>query len=95
MGATAMTRYRLAILSRLVAAFGGGHVLTSLGVALASRWSPQIPAGAILWATMAGFLAYPVIVMMVFHARSAGRAWLWISGCSAIAALLIQARPGL
>jgi hypothetical protein len=42
----------------------------------------------LLATTMASFLVYAAIVMAVFHARSAVRAWMWL----AVAAVLPPVR---
>lgn len=82
-------RYRFTVLSRILAGLGGGYVLTSLTVVLVSLCLPGSRASAVVWATMAGFLVYALVIMAVFHARSVVRAWGWIIGMSMPLALLI------
>jgi hypothetical protein len=74
---------RWSIASRVLAASIGGYALTSLltlalPLALASLGID--PAQALLAATTASFLVYAGIIMAVFHARSAARAWAWLAG---------------
>jgi hypothetical protein len=69
---------RWSIASRVLAAIGGGYALISLltlalPLALAPLGINQ--AQVLLAATTASFLIYVAIVMAVFHARSAARAW--------------------
>ncbi len=85
---TSNGRYRLAVLSRIVAGFGGGYLVTWLVVGLLSLCLPGSRASAVLLATMPAFLIYALIVMAVFHARSGLRAWLWIAGVAALLAFL-------
>lgn len=86
---TANLRYRLSVASRVLAGFGGGYALTSLLVALLPILLPGNRAVILLWSTMTGFLIYAAIIMAVFHARSATRAWLWIIGASMPQAILL------
>lgn len=91
-GDQSMTRdwqYRLTVLSRTVAGFGGGYVLTSLIVGFLSLCLPGHRASSVLFATMPAFLIYALVVMTVFHVRSVVRAWIWIACGSALIALLI------
>lgn len=87
--------HRFTVLSRILAGFGGGYVLTSLAMVLASLSLPGSKASAVLVATMPGFLIYALIVMAVFHARDMVRTWIWIgvvAGFLAIAVLLLENR---
>ncbi len=82
MTATKSARRRWSIASRVVAASLGGYALTSLltlalPLALASLGIDR--AQALLAVTTASFLLYAAIVMAVFHARSAARAWAWLT----------------
>ena len=69
---------RWCVASRVIAAVLGGYVLTSL-VSIAGALLLSIAgvnkAEAVLAMTMGSFLIYAAIVMAVFHARSARRAW--------------------
>lgn len=75
-------RRRWSIAARVLAASVGGYALTSLlnlalPLALASFGVNQ--AQALLATTTASFLIYAAIIMAVFHARSAARAWAWLA----------------
>jgi hypothetical protein len=83
-------RRRWSIASRVLAAVVGGYALTSLlTLALPLGLAPLgvNQAQALLAATTASFVAYAAIVMTVFHARSAARAWIGMT----IAALPLAA----
>ncbi|MFT3803130.1 MAG: iron transporter [Burkholderiaceae bacterium] len=73
--------------SRVLAGFGGGYALVSLLTAVLARALPWDSASAALVATMPSFLIYAAVVMTVFHARSASRAWLWLACAAAPLAL--------
>ena len=69
---------RWSVASRVLAAAGGGYALTALttlALSLALTWVGAGRAEAVLASTMASFLLYAAIVMAVFHARTAKRAW--------------------
>ncbi|WDZ97536.1 DUF3649 domain-containing protein [Herbaspirillum sp. WKF16] len=72
-GPTAM--YRLAVLSRIVAAVACGYALAALCTALLAAWLPMARADAAMTATMLSFLIYTCAVIWVFAARDAWRAW--------------------
>lgn len=70
--------HRWQVGSRVLAASVGGYgvsarALSWLALALPTAGVP--PAVAVLAATLASFVLYPLIVLGVFSARSAGRAW--------------------
>lgn len=87
--------YRWSVASRTLAGVGGGYAVTSLfNLALplmlgaAGVNAPQ----ALLATTMSSFLLYAAIILAVFQARSATRAWAWLIGAAlplAAAALLL------
>jgi hypothetical protein len=88
-------RYRAGVVSRTLAAFAGGYALTSLLVVALSLWLPMGKGDAVLTATMASFLIYTLVIMLVFSVKTALRAWLWLAGLSAVASapwLLLLAR---
>lgn len=70
-----LLRYRLSVASRVLAGFGGGYAITSMFVAVVPMLMPGQRAVALLWTNMFSFFLYAAIVMAVFHARSAVRAW--------------------
>lgn len=77
-------RYRLAVLSRTVAAIGGGYGLSALVAAALAVSLPTTRAEAAMTGTLAAFVVYPVAVMWVFATANALRAWTGL----ALAALL-------
>ncbi|MCP1469671.1 ABC-type transport system involved in multi-copper enzyme maturation permease subunit [Sphingobium sp. OAS761] len=69
---------KLSLASRALAAIAGGYVLASLVTAAIALLLGRLgvsQAQALLAATMASFPLYAAIIMAVFHARSAARAW--------------------
>lgn len=77
-------RYRLAVLSRTVAAIGGGYGLSALVAAALAVSLPTTRAEAAMTGTLVAFVVYPLAVMWVFATASAWRAWTGL----ALAALL-------
>ncbi|MGY1489093.1 DUF3649 domain-containing protein [Methylobacillus pratensis] len=69
-------RYRLAVASRIVAAVVAGYALASAVSILFALLLPVSRAEAVLASTMLSFAVYAGIVIWVFHARSATRAWI-------------------
>ncbi|MBB5391982.1 MULTISPECIES: DUF3649 domain-containing protein [unclassified Herbaspirillum] len=69
-------RYRLAVLSRIAAAIGGGYALAGLCTALLAAWLPMARADAVMTATMLSFSIHACAVIWVFAARDAWRAWI-------------------
>lgn len=71
-------RRRWSIASRVLAAVFGGYALTSLltlALPLALGRAGLSQAQVLLAATTASFIIYAAIIMAVFSARSAKRAW--------------------
>ena len=97
----ANARHRWSAISRVLAAVVGGYALTSLStlsVPLLLSAAGLGQAQALHATTMAGFLVYAGIVLAVFHARSATRAWTWLAATAVppgivIALLLPEAVP--
>ncbi|MCX5462696.1 DUF3649 domain-containing protein [Alcaligenes faecalis subsp. parafaecalis] len=81
-------RYRLQVLSRIVAAIIGGYVLTSAITVLLTLIWPLPRSEAVLSANMLSFIWYTVAVIWVFSAGSALRAWAGLLLTSALIALL-------
>ena len=69
------SRYRAGVLSRTVAAIGGGYVLSALVAAALALALPTSRAEAAMTGTLTAFVVYPVAVMWVFACASALRAW--------------------
>jgi len=63
------------LLSRIVAAIGGGYALAAVA-SVAALALPMDKPQAVLAGTMASFLVYTGAVVWVFAVRSATRAWL-------------------
>ncbi len=85
-------KHRLAVTSRIIAGALGGYVLTSLiavALFLLLRGQGLARDEALLAPTLVSFVIYAGIVMAVFHARSATRAWLWVIGASVPIAVLL------
>lgn len=77
------------VLSRTVAAIIGGYGFVSLMnmlVPLAFLALGQDQGNTLLWTTIASFPLFAVVIMGAFHARSARRAWLWITGLNLLIA---------
>ncbi|QEI09132.1 DUF3649 domain-containing protein [Pigmentiphaga aceris] len=87
-----MLRYRLSVLSRVVAASVGAYAVTSLisaAFALALPWvTGASRADAVMLATMLSFAVYTMVALWVFCVRTALRAWIGL-GCVAVAAGLV------
>ncbi len=83
--------YRWQVASRVLAAFGGGYVLTSLVAANAALLLPRLSsatqAESVLMATMCSFVLYACIILWAFATSSASRAWLGIGTASALAGM--------
>ena len=73
----------LPLISRIVAAVGGGYALAAL-TSVAAVALPLAKTEAVLAGLLASFVVYTAAVIWVFAARSARRAW---------AGLLIAALP--
>ncbi|WP_159915435.1 DUF3649 domain-containing protein [Pantoea sp. 18069] len=76
-----MTRYRLAVVSRALAAVGGGYALasaTAAGVGLFLAQTGSTRTDAVMWATMLSFIAQACAALWAFGCKSALRAWLGI-----------------
>jgi len=80
------------LLSRILAAVVGGYGLTTIATLLASLLLPFLGVQreeALFAATMASFLLFAAIILCIFHAASATRAWLWLAGFAAPAGILL------
>ncbi len=72
-------RYRLSVVSRVIAAFGGGYALTSLLVIAGTILFSQMGVGgpeAALATSLVSFPVYAAVILAVFQARSTFRAWI-------------------
>ena len=83
--------HRRSVTSRTLAAVVGGYTLTSLltlAVPLLFSAASLSLAQTLHATTMAGFLVYAGIVIAVFHARSATRAWAWLAFASVLSGIV-------
>ena len=71
-----IARYRLMVASRILAAVVVGYALTSAVSILLALLLPVSKAEAVLASTMLSFAIYAAVVIWVFQARSAARAWV-------------------
>ncbi|MBS0221310.1 MAG: DUF3649 domain-containing protein [Proteobacteria bacterium] len=65
------------LLSRIVAAVAGGYGLAAL-TSVASMALPMRRTEAVLTGMLSSFVVYTIVVICVFAARSATRAWTWL-----------------
>lgn len=89
--------YRWAVLSRVIAAFGGGYALTSAAVVLLSLLWPLPRAQAVMAASMLSFAFYTGFILWAFHARDLRFVWgIGLTGTAtlALAAWLLGAGGG-
>lgn len=89
---TDTARHRWSVASRAVAAVVGGYALTSLlntAVPLLLAAAGINLSQALLATATGSFLVYAAIIMAVFHARSAARAWAWLAVASIPQALIV------
>lgn len=85
-------RYRLGVLSRILAAALGGYALTSALTTLLLAALMSMPdVQARVSALKPGFLIYLPILLWVFHARSATRAWVWLAAWTGMASAVCWA----
>lgn len=96
MNRTGPNAARWSIASRTLAAAFGGYALTSLATIALPLLFETIGmdrSQALITTMMAGFLLYAAIIMAVFHAHSAMRAWAWLSGASLALGIVILLLP--
>jgi len=86
-----VSRSKLGVASRAVAAIGGGYALGGLSAAVLALWLPTTPAEAALTGTLASFVVYVCAVMWVFAARTASRAWIGLAVPAALLGVLLLA----
>jgi hypothetical protein len=68
--------YRLGVLSRTVAAIGGGYGVAALTATVIALYLPAARADAAITGTLVAFVVYAGAAMWVFAARTALRAWV-------------------
>ncbi|ALO39625.1 iron transporter [Alcaligenes faecalis] len=82
------SRYRLQVLSRIVAATVGGYALAAAATVLLTVLWPLPRAQAVLAANMLSFVWYTIAVMWVFSTKSTTRAWVGMVLPTALIAVL-------
>ncbi|OCC24631.1 hypothetical protein MB02_03860 [Croceicoccus estronivorus] len=80
---------RGSVVSRVLAAILGGYCVVSLLSAAVALALPEPRYEAAMVASMIAYLAYPAIIMAVFHTSSAARAWVWLVGAVVPLALIL------
>lgn len=88
-------RYRAGVAVRALAAIGGGYLLSSLVVRALAVVLPFADVDAVVAATLAGLVVYPVAVMWTFATASAWRACLGIAALCAVLTLSLLAAHAL
>lgn len=76
------TRYRLSVVSRVLAAIVGGYALAVAIKLLLTLQAPVEPAG--MFANLLIYAIHTGILMWAFHTHSATRAWVWLLGWTAV-----------
>lgn len=96
--AALMASPRCALGSRVLAAVVGGYAFTSLLATAVCLLLPLLGvprAQGVLAVTMASFLIYVAVILAVFHARSAARAWRGLLlGAVPLGLVLLRHLPG-
>ncbi|WP_290524528.1 hypothetical protein [Alcanivorax sp.] len=87
-------RYRWAVFARVVAAFVGGYMLSSMVLLLLSLTLPLPQAEAIATGTMLGFILYALIIIWAFSIKRLRTVWLGLLiGSLACAPLILWLMP--
>lgn len=84
-------RHRLAVMARTLAGTLGAYGLSVQATVVLSyvlALSGMSRAEAVVAATLASYAVFASVSMAIFHARSAGRAWLWLVAAGVPLALL-------
>lgn len=84
----ALTSYQWSVVSRVVAAIGGGYLLASLMSIVVVRAMPLPHATAVMTGMLLSFLFYACAALWVFAARSARAAWLGLIIAAVLLSLL-------
>lgn len=82
-------RYRGGVAARVVAAIGGGYVLTAIASALIAIALPLPRADAVTLATLLSFVVYTCVILWVFATSSALRAWIGVAAASGVLGALL------
>ena len=79
----------LPVLSRSIAAIIGGYVLSNLLATLTSYLLPMPTVDSVLLSLQLSFLFYAIVIIWVFSAKTAGKAWLGLLIACAISSLCL------
>jgi hypothetical protein len=79
----------LGVLSRSIAAIVGGYVLSNLLATLTSYLLPMPAVDSVLLSLQLSFLFYSIIIIWVFSAKTAGKAWLGLLIACAISSIFL------
>lgn len=82
-------RYRWAVASRVLAAFVGGYILSSLLLLLLALVWPLPQAEAIAASTMISFILYALIIIWAFSAKRLRVVWLGMVSSSLLCGALV------
>ena len=89
---SAVQRYRWAVVSRTIAAFGAGYVLSAAFAAALGlgcvQWAGMARADAVTLSTMLSFVVYALAVLWAFACANARRAWVGILAPALVLGLL-------
>ena len=79
----------LGVLSRSMAAIVGGYVLSNLLATLTSYLLLMPTVDSVLLSLQLSFLFYSIVIIWVFSAKTAGKAWLGLLIACAISAVCL------
>nr|WP_145550148.1 iron transporter [Variovorax boronicumulans] len=82
-------RYRLTVLSRLLAGIGLGYVLSALSAAALSLFLPMPRPEAVITGTLVSFVVFACAVLWSFAARSVWTAWVALATPSALLGVVL------
>lgn len=74
--AAVTTEYRLSVLSRVIAASVGGYVSVNIANLAWTLLLPVERYKALLFSMQSGFVVWTLLILWIFAARTATRAWL-------------------
>ncbi len=72
------TSGRLSVASRIIAAIVGGYALTQAASIVLAAIMPGSRAEGVMTVLLLSFVVYTVVILWVFAAHSAARAWLGV-----------------
>ena len=87
-------RRAIDVTSRVIAAAGGGYLLTTVASIAIAAVLPVGRADAVMTAMLLTFAIYVAAIVWAFAARSAIRAWLGLGIPIALSAALVSAFSG-